>query len=124
MDKVRLTQPGPLGEHGQAMWNKIRADIQTGILEKVDAFVLYSTCQWWDTFQQWSTMQADENQMVSYKATCMAGTAYKHFMAGAVGFGLTPKSRKELNYDPEEAGTDVFSTWMKDRMKIDQVKKK
>jgi len=35
-----------------------------------------------------------------------------------------PKSRKELDYDPEDAGTDVFSMWMKDRMKVDQVKKK
>ena len=114
----------PLKEGGEKVWNQVTREMPDGILEQIDSAVLTTMCRWYEVWRYWDKIATSNNPSRAYKATCMAGTAYKQFLTASKEFGLTPKSRKELDYDPEDAGTDVFSMWMKDRMKVDQVKKK
>lgn len=114
----------PLKEGGEKLWKELVKEMPDGFLEQIDAGVMTTMCRWYEIWRYWDKNTTSSNVARAYKSTIMAATAYKHFLTAAKEFGMTPKSRKELDYDPEDAGTDVFSMWMKDRMKVDQVKKK
>ena len=113
----------PLREGGEKLWNQLIREMPPGILEAIDAGALTTMCRWYEVWRYWDKHTTSDNIDRAYKATCMAGAAYKHFFNAAKEFGLTPKSRKELNYDAEENGTDVFSEWMKKRMQVEPVQK-
>jgi len=89
-DLVKLKQPGSLGVEGQKVWDHLTENIPNGILHPVDSFVLFSICQWWEIWLFWVKDTDDPYPHRAYRATCMAGMAYKHLMNAAKDFGLTP----------------------------------
>ena len=113
-----LEQPDGLNEDGQAMWNFLVEAMPKGLMQSVDAAALFGLCRHWAIWRHWERMATSEDVAIAYKASCMAGNAWKHFDALARQFGLMPKARQSIKYDEFENGTDDFSVFMGDQLSI------
>lgn len=115
-----IEKPADLAGDAADLWDLLVRTLPPGVLGASDMPTLAGACRWWGEWRRWDReLSNPDSEMDVYKASILAGMAWKCYTQAASKLGLSPVDRARLDVSAkQESPGDALDEFTKKTARV------